>query len=161
MRLRKKAEKKEKNTFEASMEIDNPDVKIVTASFKKQPFFVGVGVSSKREVSGSGQVDLAKGISGKYQSQKDLDWELFYNPNALPTGFIPIERAKGLMSSAVAATTGSVAVFQPETTFKETSPEKLKGIRKSLARAATLSGRPLTEEEVEKIIESLGKRADV
>jgi hypothetical protein len=161
MRLRKKAEKKGKNTFEASMEIDNPDVKIVTASYKKQPFFVGVGLSKQREVRGSGQANLGEGIRGEYRSQKDLDWELFYNPNSLPAGFIPIERAKGLMSSAVAATTGSIAVFQPETTFKETSPEKLKGIRKSLERAATLSGRPLTEEEVERIIKTLAKRSDV
>jgi hypothetical protein len=132
MRLRRKGKKK--NTFEASMEIDNPDIKIVTASYKKQPFFIGVGVSKQRELKGLGQVNLTEGVKGGYESQKDLNWELLYNPDALPKGFIPLEKAKGLMASTVAATSGSMAVFQPETTYKEALPVKLKGIKNELAR---------------------------
>lgn len=133
MPFRKKSSKrKRKNPFEASMHIDNPDIKVVTASYKKQPFFVGIGVSKQRGLKGSGQAGIIEGIKGEYQSQKDLDWQLLYNPNALPPGFIPFEKTKELMASTVAATTGSITVFQPETTYKETPPKKLKGLESKL-----------------------------
>jgi len=43
----KKPEKK--NPFEASMPIDNPDVKVVMA-FDENPFFIGIGTSKQGEV---------------------------------------------------------------------------------------------------------------
>jgi hypothetical protein len=140
MRLRGK--EKKKNTFEASMIFDNPDIKIVTASYKKQPFFIGVGLSKQREVKGSGQAGLTEGVKGEYKSQKDLNWELHYNFNALPSAFIPLEKAKGWMASTVAATSDNAAVFHPETTYKETPPVELRKAQNKLARA---KGRDILE----------------
>ena len=125
-----KKPKDKKNPFEAAMHIDNPDVKVVTASFKGNPFFIGIGTSKQREVKGSGQVGLSEGIKGEYQSQKDLEWQLLYNPKVLPD-FVPMERLKNLMSSTVAVTSGSIDVFNPQTQFKETTQERLKELSKA------------------------------
>jgi hypothetical protein len=124
MPFRKKTEKK-KNPFEASMPIDNPDVKVVTASFNERPFFIGIGTSTQREVKGSGQAGLTEGMKGEYKSQKYLEWELFYNPKVLPD-FMPMEKVKNWMASTVAATSGSIDVFTPQTKFEETDSEILK-----------------------------------
>lgn len=133
MRLRKEKKKAGKNPFEASMHIDNPDVKVVTASYKGQPFFIGVGISKQREVKGSGKAGFPEGFRGDYQSQKELDWRLLYNPNTLPPGFIPFEQTKALMAGTVAATSGNATVFSPSTEYKETEVKKLRKLENTLA----------------------------
>lgn len=107
------------------MLIDNPDVKVVQASYKGNPFLIGVGISKQREVRGLGQAGLTEGIRGEYQSQKELEWQLFYNLNALP-GFIPAEKLKDFMASTIAVTSGSITVYNSQTKFEETDQEKLK-----------------------------------
>jgi hypothetical protein len=147
----KKSDDKKKKPFEASMPIDNPDVKVVTASYKGNPFFFGVGTSTQREVKGSGQANLKEGVKGEYQSQKDLKWDVFYNLGALPSGFVPAEKVKDFMASTVAVTSGSVAVYQPVTEYRETSSRKLKGIENRLAmiRSATELRKLMNERNLE------------
>jgi hypothetical protein len=118
---------KKKNPFEASMPIDNPDVKVVTASFDEKPFFIGIGTSKQREVKGSGQVDLVEGVKGEYQSQKYLEWQLLYNPKVLPD-FMPMDRLKNWMAGTVAVTSGSIDVFTPQTKFVVTDQVEWKKI---------------------------------
>ncbi len=49
-----------------------------------------------------------------------------YNPKALPD-FIPIEKAKDLMAGTVAVSSGSAAIFKPNTKYIETEEKKLEG----------------------------------
>lgn len=125
MPFRKKSKDKKKNPFEASMLIDNPDVKVVTASYNEKPFFIAMGTSEQRQVEGAAKFELLKGGGeGKYQSQKALKWNILYNPKVLPD-FMPIEKVKDFVASTASVTSGSIDVFQAETEFKEAEPEEL------------------------------------
>ena len=134
MRFRSSKKKKGKNPFEASMIIEDSDVKVVTASYKTEPFFVGIGVSKQRAVKGSGQANLSDGVKGEYQTQKDLDWKLLYNPNALPNGFIPMDKTRELIAGTVAATSGSVAVFDSSTQYMESAPKSITAAQNALSQ---------------------------
>jgi len=116
--------KKKKNPIEASMPIDKPEVKMVEASYNKNPFFIGIGLAKKRDVKGTGEFGR-KGIKGEYESQKDLEWQILYNQNALPSGFMPEERLQNWIGGTVALTSGSIEVYNPDTKFIETDQEKL------------------------------------
>lgn len=116
--------KKKKNPFQASMPLDKPEAQIVEASYKENPFFIGIGLAKKRDVKGAGGVGT-QGVKGEYASQKDLDWRIWYNPNALPNGFMPEEKLKDWMAGTVSAVSGSVDVYREETEFVEAEPEEL------------------------------------
>lgn len=133
------------------MAIDNPDVKVVTASYKGQPFFIGVGISRQREAKGSGAVGFTEGVKGEYQSQKELEWRLLYNPNALPSGFVPMEKIKDLMAGTVAVTSGATAVYAPITRYEETPGEELHKFNNDLRFYKT---RKRKEEFIQFILES-------
>jgi hypothetical protein len=102
----------------------NPDIKVVEAKYDDKPVLFAVGTSKQRELSVSGEGGTEK-VGAKYKTQKELDWQILYNPKTLPD-FIPIEKAKDLMSGTVAVTSGSAAVYSKQTEFKEISPEELK-----------------------------------
>jgi hypothetical protein len=127
---------KKKNPFEASMPIDNPDIKVVTASFQEKPFFIGIGTSKQRELSISGEGSMEK-LAGKYQTQKELEWQFLYNPKVLPD-FMPMERLKNLMAGTVAVTSGSIDVFTPQTEYREANPRTLRYISPSDITTTTL-----------------------
>jgi hypothetical protein len=120
--------KNKKNPFEASMPLDKSEVKMVEARYKEDPFLVAFGVAKKRDVKGAGQVGT-EGVKGKYESEKDLDWRVWYNPNALPKGFMPEEKLKDWMAGTVAVTSGSIAVYNPETQYIETEKQGLKEVK--------------------------------
>ena len=116
--------KKKKNPFEASMPLDKPEVKMIEARYNEKPFLVAFGLAKQRDVKGAGGVG-AEGVKGEYESQKELDWQVLYNLKSLPEGFIPKEKLKDWMAGTVAVTSGSIAVFNPDTKFIETEEEKL------------------------------------
>jgi hypothetical protein len=116
--------KKKNNPFEASMPMDNPDIKIVEARFKGEPFFLGVGVSEQRELKGVAQVGT-KGVKGQYQSQKDLKWRLYFNPDTLPKGFMSEDKLKDWMTSTVSAITGSADISSRNATFAKIGPQEI------------------------------------
>ena len=122
--------KKKKNPIEASMPLDKPEVKMVEASYNETPFFIGIGLAKKRDVKGTGGVGT-EGIKGEYESQKDLEWRILYNPNALPSGFMPEERIQNWIGGTVAITSGSIAVFNPQTRFEETTKARLRELSKA------------------------------
>jgi hypothetical protein len=125
MRLPKwRRKRKGKNPFEGSLIVDNPDIKVVEAKYDSKPVLLAIGTSKQRELKISGKGN-AEGLRGKYQTQKDLKWEILYNPKALP-GFIPIEKAKDLMAGTIAVTSGSAAVYEPQTKISETTDQWLK-----------------------------------
>ncbi len=97
------------------MIVDNADIKVVEAKYKEKPFLVAVGTSTQSEIdaSGKGSID---GVEGKYKTAKELQWKVMYNPNVLPE-FIPIENAKNLMAGTIAVSSGSAAVYNPDTTY--------------------------------------------
>lgn len=59
------------------------------------------------------------GIKGEYETQKDLNWQLFYNLDALPKGFVPAEKLKDFMASAVTFSSGNASVYSPQTNYQE------------------------------------------
>lgn len=128
--------RKKKNPFEASMPIDNPDLKIVEARYNKQPFFIGVGASKQRELKGKGEVALSA-IKGEYQSQKDLTWQFLYNLKALPEGFMTEEKLKDFMASTVSVVSGGNVVVTKTLQPKETEPEELKKFVKEVEEIET------------------------
>jgi hypothetical protein len=109
--------RKGKNPFEGSLIIDNPDIKVVEAKYDNKPVLLAVGTSKQRELKISGKGD-AEGIGGKYQSQKDLEWQVLFNPKALPD-FIPLEKAKELMAGTVAVSSADASVYSSNTKFIE------------------------------------------
>jgi len=76
-------------------------------------------------VKGAGGVGT-EGVKGEYQSQKELKWRVWYNPLALPQGFMPEEKLKDWMAGTVAVTSGSIDVFNPSTEFIESEEDKLR-----------------------------------
>lgn len=117
--------KKRKNPFEASMPLDKPEVKVVEARYEGKPFLVAFGKVKQREVKGAGGVGT-EGVKGEYESQKDLDWQVLYNLNALPSGFIPEEKLKDWMAGTVSvASGGNATVFNADTEFIEADLTKL------------------------------------
>jgi len=131
--------KKKKNPFEASMLLDKPEVKMVEARYNEKPFLVALGVAKQRDVKGAGGLGT-EGVKGEYQSQKDLDWRILYNMNALPSGFMTEENLKNWMAGTVAVTSGSIDVFNPSTEFIESEEDKLRE-----AKGADTSGYILDE----------------
>lgn len=117
--------KKKKNPFEASLLVDNPDIKVVEARFNEKPFLIAVGKSEQREKKVVGEVRLPRIGKGEYQSQKDMKWQVLYNRNALPSGFMPEERLKDWAASTTSAVSGSIEVFNSDTKFIETDLVKL------------------------------------
>lgn len=125
--LKKKKEKE--SPFDASMPIDNPDIKVVEGRYKGKPFVIGVGVSTQRETKGVGEISIPTGGKVGYATQKDLQWQLFYNMGALPSGFVPAEKVLGFMAGTVTLASGSFAALSGETKFIETSEEKLEAYK--------------------------------
>jgi len=118
--------RKEKNPFKGSLVVDNPDIKIVEATYDSKPLVLAVGTSKQREltISAKGSTD---GIGGEYQTQKDLKWEVLYNPKAFPD-FIPIEKAKDLVTETVAVTSGSLTVYQSQNRLFVATNQKLEDL---------------------------------
>ena len=67
-------------------------------------------------------------MKGEYQSQKDLKWSLYFNPNSLPKGFMPEEKLRDWMASTISAVSGATSVSLEKTRFAETKPEELNEI---------------------------------
>jgi hypothetical protein len=74
-----------RNSFEASMPVDNPDIKIVEAKLDKKLVFLAVGTSKQRElcISGKGSTDS---VGAKYETQKEIEWKILINRENL-SGF--------------------------------------------------------------------------
>lgn len=101
------------------MILDNPDIKIVEARYDNVPFFFGVGKSVQREKKVAGEVDVSKlGGKGEYQTQKNLEWQIYMNPGALPKGFMPEEKLRDWMAGTVSAVSGSMDVYNPSTKYE-------------------------------------------
>lgn len=142
---KRRKEEKRKTDFEASMLLDNSDIKIVEARFKDAPFFVGIGTSEQREKKIAGEVSLQKmGGKGEYGMQKELKWRIFINPDALPTGFIPGEKVMEVMKGTISMVSGTATVYETEPKVMEAHPEiwdlisekgyyaKKKGLRRTI-----------------------------
>ena len=116
--------RKKRNPFEASMPLDKPEVKMVEARYNEEPFLVAFGVAKQRDVKGTGGIGT-EGVKGEYESQKDLNWRVWYNPKALPEGFMPEEKLKDWMAGTVSIVSGGATVVTEVTEFTETESEKL------------------------------------
>ena len=131
--------RKRKNPFEGSLIIDNPDIKVVEAKYDKKPVLLAVGTSKQRELIVSGEGGTEK-LKAKIKTQKDLEWQILYNPKALPD-FIPIEKAKDLMVGTIAVTSGSPTVYEPQTKILERTAKELED---SLKKSYHLSDTDVT-----------------
>jgi hypothetical protein len=85
MILRKR---QKKNSFEASMPVDNSDIKIVEAKLDKKLVLLAVGTSRQREVNISGN-GSSNGLAAEYQTQREIEWRILYNRTNL-RGFEPL-----------------------------------------------------------------------
>jgi len=146
-------QKKKKNPFEASMPLDKPEAKMVEARYREEPFLVAFGVAKQRDVKGAGGVGTA-GVKGEYQSQKDLNWRVWYNPSVLPKGFMPEEKLKDWMAGTVAVASASSTIFSGATTFLETDKEKLEEVKGrdplEVLRGLDIVGRPIKKKKKSK-----------
>ena len=106
------------------MPLDKPEVKMVEARYNEEPFLVAFGVAKQRDVKGTGGIGT-EGVKGEYESQKDLNWRVWYNPKALPEGFMPEEKLKDWMAGTVSIVSGGATVVTEVTEFTETESEKL------------------------------------
>lgn len=92
--------------LEASMMLDNPDIKVVEAHIDNRPFFFGVGTAKHRRSGASANVSaLTTSAGGSYKTERSYDWYLYFNPRNF-SGFIPIQKAKTFMASTVFAVSG-------------------------------------------------------
>jgi hypothetical protein len=133
MRFMRRSEDKRKSPFEASVLIDKPDVKVVTASYYQRPFFIAMGTSEQRQVKGMAKMELPVGGEGKYQSQTVLKWNILYNPKVLPD-FMPIERIKDLVTSTTSIASGSIDVFRKKTELTEAGASEILRLQKGVPR---------------------------
>jgi len=74
-----------RNSFEASMPVDNPDIKIVEAKLDKKLVFLAVGTSRQRELSISGK-GATDSLGAKYETLKEIEWKILINRENL-SGF--------------------------------------------------------------------------
>jgi hypothetical protein len=144
-----KKEKPEKD-FQASLIIDNPDIKMLIARFEDQPFFFAVGVSEQRLTEVEAEAGLTGGKAG-YRSGKGLIWYLRYNPKVL-RDFVPFEKSKELMANVTSAVSGSMSVYDTRTDFQPIAKdEDIEYFRRFVQREQE-------RERLEKEFESLRKQ---
>lgn len=146
-----------KHPFDASLILDNPDIKIVEARYNEKPVFFGVGISKQREKGVAAGVG-PEGVEGKYAIQKELQWKMFYNKDNMPTGFIPIEKLEEWMKGTTAVVSGSMSVYgmssqNPKPVEKEEYDKALNRISESAAEKRIQE----IKEEVERVLYRLGK----
>jgi len=116
---------KGKNSFEALLIIDIPDIKVVEASFDKNLVLFAVGTSQQPETAFSGE-GSAERIIAEHRTQKDLEWRIFYDRTALPD-FISNDRAMDLMAGMVAVSSGSTSVYDTDTIYIASGKRLSKG----------------------------------
>jgi hypothetical protein len=90
--IHRKPTKRKLGEFKATIAVDNPDVKIVEGRLDNKPCLLLVGTSKQRDISIAGEGGVAN-IAAKYQSQKDLDWQILINPQNL-SGFEPLNKRR-------------------------------------------------------------------
>lgn len=119
--------RKRKNPFEASLILDNPDIKLAEARYNGKPFFFARGVSTQRAVEVEGEAGLPVKVRAEYKSEKTLDWECFINPNALPVGFMPEGKLEnwvmGTLNLISGIQTGSIRLEETDAETVETKTE--------------------------------------
>jgi hypothetical protein len=114
---------KGKNTFEGSLIIDIPDIKVVEASFNKKLVLFAVGTAQQSETAAS---DKGSSTEPKAKCRTDLEWKIFYDPAALPN-YMSIDKAKDLMAGTVAVSSGSASVYDAGTVYIGSGKRPSKG----------------------------------
>ena len=115
--------KRKKKKIEGYFALDNPDIKIVVATYEDKVLLFGVGKTEERQKEGEAEVGL-EGGKGKYQMQKALKWEIFYNLKLLPD-LMPLEDFKTFAESTIAVTSADASVISPTTEFTELEAKQL------------------------------------
>ncbi len=69
--------------FEAAMAVNNPDIKVVQATYQSKLILLAIGTSTERELSVSGEGSVSN-IGAKYQSQNQLNWRIIVNRKDFP-----------------------------------------------------------------------------
>lgn len=157
MRFRFWKKHQKKNPFDASLILDNPDIKIVEARYNEKPVFFGVGTSKQRENEIAASVGT-EGTGGKYAIQKELEWRMYYNKNNMPTGFIPIEKLEDWMKGTTAVVSGSISAYG--TTSQNFKPVQNEDYEKALNLVSDRAAEERIQEireEVEKVLDRLGQ----
>lgn len=129
--------KKKKERIQGNLIIDNPDIKIATATYNGTPFVISIGTTEERTVGGEGFID-ATGGKGKYQSQKALNWKTLYDPEVFPK-MVPLDNLKAVAASTIAVASGSADVFKGEFTERSLKGVEEGNIEKKLSRSVSLS----------------------
>jgi hypothetical protein len=114
---------KGKNLFEGSLIIDIPEIKVVEASFNKQPVFFAVGTLQRRETVVSVE-ESAENMGTK--SRCVLEWKIFYDSTAL-LNVIPVDKAKDFMAGTVAISSGNASVYATDTKYIASGNRPSKG----------------------------------
>jgi hypothetical protein len=131
MSISDKLRRKKKN-IEGNVIIDNPDIKVVTATYNGKPFVIGIGTTEERIIESEGSVNV-KGGKGKYQSQKALKWKMLYDPEIFPK-MVPLDNLKAVAASTIAVTSESKEAFNGEFERKTFKNIKKTTIKKELSK---------------------------
>lgn len=112
-----------KNLFEASMVIDNADIKLIEAKYDRKPVLLAIGTSKQRELNVSGK-GSTQGIGAEYKIQKDLEWKVYFNPKTLPD-FIPIDKLDQVTAGTISVASAGAASFSGKLEKEEITKESL------------------------------------
>ncbi len=116
---------KGQSLFEGSLTIDIPDVKVVEATFNNQTVFLAIGTSQQEETTLSTE-ENNENIRTRYEPQKNLQWKIFYDSNALPNS-MPVDKVKDLFAGTVAAVAGTPSVYSTNTKYIASGNRPSKG----------------------------------
>ena len=119
--------------FHASKDLDNPDIKIVSATLDGKPVFWGVGLSgkSRRELAAKGGLSPEYvGGEGTYRSDKELEWIALVNPTNLP-GFISKNMIDTMLAGTMSAVSGEMITASMRTIDINTDRQAL-GLMKAV-----------------------------
>lgn len=114
---------KGKNSFEGSLIVDLPEIKVIEASFNKDLVFLALGTPQSNEKGilekENTEVNIAK-------NRCNLDWKIFYDQTDIPP-FITVDQAKALIAGVVAVTSGNSSVYNANTRYIASGSRKSKG----------------------------------
>ena len=99
-------------------------------TYEDEPFYIAVGTSEATDKKVSGEVGVTGG-KGAYQKQKGLKWDLYFNPSALPDGFIPVKNLKNWMAGTLSTATGALFADHSNLNYNEVDHNILEKASKS------------------------------
>ena len=114
-----------KNPLKGSLIIDIPDIKVVEAIFNNKIVLLAIGTLQRHGTNLSIKENSGE-IQGSLGTQKDLKWEIFYDPTALHN-LVPNDKSRDFMAGLVSIVSGTPSVFNTSTVYIASGNRPAKG----------------------------------